>query len=79
MPTPTSPSTSPYVHTIRSLPNSTKQKKKEEELTFSRRWWCKQMDNLGACVVHFYNSFYDAAHYWWTENEQSIVKALKPQ
>lgn len=38
-----------------------------------------QMDNLGACVVHFYNSFYDAAHYWWTENEQSIVKALKPQ
>jgi len=37
------------------------------------------MDNLGACVVHFYNSFYDAAHYWWTENEHSIIKALKPQ
>jgi len=36
------------------------------------------MDNLGGCVVHFYNSFYDAAHYWWTENEHSIVKALKP-
>jgi hypothetical protein len=36
------------------------------------------MDNLGGCVVHFYNSFYDAAHYWWTENEPFIVKALKP-
>lgn len=36
------------------------------------------LDNLGGCVVHFYNSFYDAAHSWWTDNEPSIVKALKP-
>lgn len=34
-------------------------------------------DHLGGCVVHFYSSFYDAAHRWWEANEATIVKVLK--
>lgn len=36
-----------------------------------------QADHLGGCVVHFYSSFYDAAHQWWLANEATIVKTLK--
>jgi hypothetical protein len=35
------------------------------------------MDNLGGCVVHFYNTLYDVAHNWWLSNESTITKTLK--